>query len=84
MISESLSSAEGQSNGKGAEESLVEERWEVSLFMVGGAEVEFTVTLITVDANRNSLNFSHRAVFGISNSHSHCPLSHRLPWRTYK
>ena len=37
MISESLSSAERQSDGKEAEESLVEERWEVSLWLEGEA-----------------------------------------------
>jgi hypothetical protein len=37
MISESLSSAEAQSNGKEAEESLVEERWKVSSWFKGEA-----------------------------------------------
>lgn len=37
MISESLSSAETQSDGKEAEESLVKERWEVSLWLEGEA-----------------------------------------------
>jgi hypothetical protein len=33
MISDSLSSAEGQGNGKEAEERHVEESWEVSLWL---------------------------------------------------
>jgi hypothetical protein len=33
MISESLASAEQQSDGREAEEGLVEERWKVSLWL---------------------------------------------------